>query len=86
MPILSPTNMCLDSAHDNVPTYQLLEHWDINALIDINSRCRTSENAPKDISFDKKGHPLCRCGIEMKYSYFPHEKCLRILCFQGFLA
>lgn len=67
MPILSPTNMCLDSAHDNIPTYQLLEHWDINALIDINSRCRTSENAPKDISFDKKGHPLCRCGIEMKY-------------------
>lgn len=23
---LSPKNICLDSAHDNLPTYELLEH------------------------------------------------------------
>lgn len=40
---LSPKNVCLDSAHDNIPTYQLLKHWDINALIDINGR----QNLPK---------------------------------------
>ena len=30
-----------NSAHDNIPTYELLEHWDINALIDINGRAKS---------------------------------------------
>ena len=62
---ISPKNICLDSAHDNIPTYELLEHWDINALIDINGRAKSSENAPDDITFNKEGHPLCRAGHEM---------------------
>ncbi len=62
---LSPKNICLDSAHDNLPTYELLEHWDINAFIDINGRTKSSENAPDDITFDKEGHPLCRAGHNM---------------------
>lgn len=62
---LSPKNICLDSAHDNIPTYELLEHWDINALIDINGRAKSSENAPDDITFNKKGHPVCKAGHEM---------------------
>lgn len=62
---LSPKNICLDSAHDNIPTYRLLEHWDINALIDINGRAKSSEYAPDDITFNKDGHPLCRAGHEM---------------------
>lgn len=62
---LSPQNVCLDSAHDNIPTYELLERWDINALIDINGRAKSSPNAPKDITFDKTGHPLCPAGHKM---------------------
>ncbi len=62
---LSPKNICLDSAHDNIPTYELLERWDMNALIDINGRTKASENAPKDITFNKEGHPICRAGHEM---------------------
>ena len=62
---LSPKNICLDSAHDNIPTYQLLDHWGVNALIDINGRATSSDSAPDDISFNKEGHPICRCGIEM---------------------
>ena len=62
---LTPKNICLDSAHDNIPTYELLEHWDINALIDINSRAKSSKNAPADITFDKNGHPLCPAGHKM---------------------
>lgn len=50
--------MCLDSAHDNIPAYELLERWDINALIDINERAKSSENAPDDITFNKDDHPL----------------------------
>lgn len=62
---VSPKNICLDSAHDNIPTYELLEHWDINALIDINGRSLSSPTAPDDITFNKKGHPLCKAGCEM---------------------
>ncbi len=25
---ITPTNLCLNSAHDNLPTYRLLEHWE----------------------------------------------------------
>ena len=62
---LSPKNVCLDSAHDNIPTYRLLEHWGMNALIDINGRAKSSKNAPDDITFNKQGHPLCKAGHEM---------------------
>lgn len=60
-----PKNVCLDPAHDNIPTYQLLEHWDINALIDINGRAKASEDAPDDITFNKDSHPLCKAGHEI---------------------
>lgn len=62
---LFPKNICLDSAHDNIPTYELLEHWDISALIDINGRSKSCDNTPDDISFNKDGHPLCKSGHEM---------------------
>ena len=62
---ISPKNICLDSAHDNIPTYELLDRWDINALIDINGRAKSSENAPADITFDKTGHPFCPAGHKM---------------------
>ena len=62
---LTPKNICPDSAHDNIPTYELLERWDIHALIDINGRAKSSENTPADITFDKAGHPLCPAGHKM---------------------
>lgn len=62
---ISPPNFCLDSAHYNIPTYILLEHWDINALIDINGRAKSSDNAPDDITFNKNGHQLCKAGHQM---------------------
>ena len=61
----SPKNFCLDSAHDNIPTYELLEHWDINALIDINGRSTSYDGIPNDITLDKTGHPICRNGCRM---------------------
>lgn len=38
---LSPKNVCLDSAHDNIPTYELLEHWDIQGTQSV---CRLIYN------------------------------------------
>ena len=54
-----------DAVHDNIPTYELLERWDINALVDINGRAKSSPDAPKGITFDKTGHPLCPAGHKM---------------------
>lgn len=62
---ISPRNVCLDSAHDNMPTYRLMEHFGINSLIDINGRSTKSDSYQDDISFDKDGHPCCRAGHEM---------------------
>ena len=81
---LTPKNICLDSAHDNIPTYELLEHWDINAFIDINGRTKSSEYVTDDIRFDKEGHSLCIAGYKM-CSWTMHDKktykCRCPLCF-----
>ena len=62
---ITPTNLCLDSAHDNLPTYRLLEHWEVNALIDLNKRRGAIDGLPEGISLDQDGHPLCRAGFRM---------------------
>lgn len=62
---LAPKNICLDSANDNIPTYELLEKRGINALIDINGRSKTAGNGPDDVTFDKAGRPHCRAGHRM---------------------
>ena len=64
-PGISPANICLDSAHDNIPTYELLDHWNINSLIDINGRASSSEGIPADITLDKLGLPHCLAGFPM---------------------
>ena len=58
---LSPKNVCLGSAHDNIPTYELLERWDINALVDINGRAKPSPDAPKASLLTKQGMPIGIC-------------------------
>ena len=65
VPGISPSNICLDSAHDNIATYELLKRWGINALIDINPRNKACNGVPEDISIDKYGHPHCMEGHEM---------------------
>lgn len=69
-----PKNICLDSAHDNIPTYRLLEHMDINALIDINGRNTTAPGLPSDITLDKNGHPLCKAGYKMYHWGYDRNK------------
>ncbi len=62
---ITPTNLCLDSAHDNLPTYRFPAHWEINALIDLNKRRGTVDGLPEDLSLDKDGHPLCQADFQM---------------------
>lgn len=68
-PDLPVTNLCLDSAHDNYPTYELLKSWDIRAFIDLNQR-RKGRKPVGNITFDSKGRPICQAGLKMiSYGY-----------------
>lgn len=66
-------NVCLDSAHDNMPTYELLEHWDATALIDMNGRNSSTEGLPADITLDKQAHPLCRMRQGQLWAHGIHK-------------
>jgi hypothetical protein len=52
-----------DSAHDAYPFYEVLERFDIEALIDLNSRSKNF-NLPK-FKVDKDGKPLCQLNRSM---------------------
>lgn len=60
-------NLCLDSAHDNYPTYNLCKNWDINPFIDLNSGRGRPDSIPDNISIDKDGTPICSAGFRMAY-------------------
>lgn len=60
-------NLCLDSAHDNYPTYNLCKTWDIRPFIDLNSKCGRPETIPDHIRIDSDGTPICQAGYRMLY-------------------
>ena len=49
MPDLHISNMCLDSAMDNYPTYNLLKDRHIHAFIDLNAKCGRPKSIPDNI-------------------------------------
>lgn len=64
---LSVKNVCLDSAHDNYPTYELLRLYRIRPFIDLNNRRGRPKTLPPNLSIDKDGTPLCRDGHRMVF-------------------
>ena len=63
-------NLCLDSANDNYPTYELCKTWDIIPFIDLNSNRGHPKSLPASMKFSKEGVPLCSAGLEMVYQGF----------------
>lgn len=55
-----------DSAMDCGAMYFLLHHFKINAVIDLNQR-NAANSSQEDITFDKKGRPICPGNLLMKY-------------------
>jgi len=74
-----------DSASDNYPTYELLNHWDMNAVIALNSRNKGNFSYPAALSLDNNGTPVCQAGHKMIYNGFCPDssrfkwRCPRIL-------
>jgi len=59
-----------DSASDNYPTYTLLNKWNINAVIALNSTNKGNFKYPKHLSINENGVPICAGGNKMVYYGF----------------
>ena len=64
-----------DSASDNYPTYELLNHWNINAVIALNNRSNGNFSYPPALSLDNNGTPVCQAGHRMIYNGFCPDRC-----------
>lgn len=64
-PALTVDTFISDSASDNYPTYELLNHWNINAVIDLNSKNKGNRKYPAHLTIDEKGIPICPGGHKM---------------------
>lgn len=69
-PELPISNICLDSANDNYPTYKLLKEWDINPFIDLNDNRGKPATLSKALRITDKGVPICIGDNEMIYNGF----------------
>jgi hypothetical protein len=64
-----------DSASDNYATYQLLNHWGINAVIAINSKNKGNFQHPPALGIDEHGRPVCPGRRKMVYNGFCNDRC-----------
>lgn len=80
-PDIPISNLCLDSAHDNYPTYELCREWDIAPFIDLNSNRGRPDSIPDSIRIDSDGTPLCRAGFRMaNWGYCPDKHSRKWRC------
>lgn len=74
-------NVCLDSAHDNYPTYRLIGGWHSRPFIDLNSHRGRPRSIPDHITIDKDGTPLCSAGFRMvSWGYDPSKHAVKWRC------
>ena len=64
-PDLKIKNLCLDSANDNYPTYQLCIDYGLRPFIDLNSRAESKNTYPPFVSLTDNGVPICMGGHKM---------------------
>lgn len=64
----------LDSAHDALAIYQVLNSHDIEPFIDLNPRTKHNISTDCDIQISTLGIPICPCGHPMKSNGFEKAK------------
>lgn len=64
-PDLPIKNIVLDSAHDNYPTYELCNEWNMIPFIDLNPSNNGNLTYPGAVAVNEKGHPICAGGHPM---------------------
>ena len=76
-PSLKIENFISDSASDNYATYELLDKWDINAVISLNGTHSGNRKYPS-LDLNENGVPVCPSGREMIYWGFSREDRCRL--------
>lgn len=69
-PQLTISNLVLDSANDNYPTYELCSEWNINPFIDLNPTCNGIQKYPSYLHLTDKGIPVCMAEHQMIYNSY----------------
>lgn len=64
-----------DAACDNYATYELLDKWNINAVIGLNSNNKDNFKYPKALSINENGAPICPDGNVMVNWGFNNDRC-----------
>jgi len=64
-----------DSAHDNYPTYHLLNAWNIKPIIALNSKNIGNAKYPSTMTINDNGVPICLEGIPMIHNGFLKDRC-----------
>ena len=75
MPLIHMKNMCLDSAMDNYPTYELLKTPKISSFIDLNNKCGCPKTIPDTIRNDSNGNPLCSADLLLLPNSYDKSSC-----------
>lgn len=72
---INPAFFCLDSAHDNYPTYNLLHDDGIIPMIDLNMKSPlNSDGLPEGFTYDTDGNIRCRCNAVMHFEQYDSHK------------
>lgn len=66
-PNLNINTFISDSASDNYATYELLDNWNINAVIALNKTNSGNAKYPEYLDIDDNGVPVCPGGYLMEY-------------------
>jgi len=74
-PNLKIESFISDSASDNYPTYELLNYWGINAVIDLNPKNKGNFKFPTQLHIDDNGTPICPGGHKMINWGFQRDRC-----------
>jgi len=64
-----------DGAHDNYPTYELLNAWNIKPFIPLNEKSKGNFKFPPPIDVDQNGAPICMAGFPMINWGFQNDRC-----------
>lgn len=68
-PLFNFDKFIADAAHDNYPTYKLLNKWNIKAVISLNPKGKGKNKYEPPISYTKDGAPICKCNQPMIYDW-----------------
>lgn len=73
-PLFNFDKFISDAAHDNYPTYKLLNEWNIKAVISLNPKCEGKNKYEPPVGYTKDGIPICKCNQPMLYDWYDKSR------------